>query len=610
MQNPKTSPASPARTWGVDRMKGPSSQWSSSQKATIAASHKAPVHEFVRFGIFELDLRSSELRRKGVKVKLQQQPFEILRLLVAHPGQFVSRESIQKTLWPDNYFVDFEGSINTAMMKLRRALREDANSPTYIETVARNGYRWIAPIIGDAPAQSNGIRAIAILPLQDLSGIPDSEYFVDGLTDALITEMAQRSELHVVSRMTTVRYKHSQQSMQQIAKELNVQAVVEGSILRSGDRIRVSARLLDAIEDRHLWAQTYDRNLQDILILQQDVVTAIVASAALALKQDVVSSAPRQINPKAYESFLKGNFLFSMRAITSLSKAIEWYENTVALEPAWAPPFAMIAECNRILDMFRHASSADIVAHATSLTERALRLDPENPQAHATMGAVLAMHEWRWQEGEQRIQSALRANPQSSQIEFLYSIVLLFQSKYDEALRHIDCALSIDPSSLFLRSQRAQILLFARRFEECIQESEDLLEQNPDFAMGLMNYGGALVDSGKPAEAILALERAFAKTPLPTALMVITKAHCDLGQLDAARAGLNRLHQMHRDGRCSPTVLAVGHLSLGEVDSAFEWLEVAGAERDSYLSLLIQLPLVDQIRQDARFLRLRITSAQ
>ena len=272
---------------------------------------QSAVHEFVRFGIFELDLRSSELRRKGVKVKLQQQPFEILRLLVAHPGQFVSRESIQKTLWPDNYFVDFEGSINTAMMKLRRALREDANSPTYIETVARNGYRWIAPIIGDAPAQSTGIRAIAILPLQDLSGIPDSEYFVDGLTDALITEMAQRSELHVVSRMTTVRYKHSQQSMQQIAKELNVQAVVEGSILRSGDRIRVSARLLDAIEDRHLWAQTYDRNLQDILILQQDVVTAIVTSAALALKQDVVSSAPRQINPKAYESFLKGNFLFS-----------------------------------------------------------------------------------------------------------------------------------------------------------------------------------------------------------------------------------------------------------------------------------------------------------
>jgi tetratricopeptide (TPR) repeat protein len=359
--------------------------------------------------------------------------------------------------------------------------------------------------------------------------------------------------------------------MQQIAKELNVQAVVEGSILRSGDRIRVSARLLDAIEDRHLWAQTYDRNLQDILILQQDVVTAIVTSAALALKQDVVSSAPRQINPKAYESFLKGNFLFSLRAITSLSKAIESYENAVALEPAWAPPFAMIAECNRILDMFRHASSADIVAHATTLTERALRLDPENPQAHATMGAVLAMHEWRWKEGEQRIQSALRANPQSSQIEFLYSIVLLFQSKYDEALRHIDCALSIDPSSLFLRSQRAQILLFARRFEECIQESEDLLEQNPDFAMGLMNYGGALVDSGKPAEAILALERAFAKTPLPTALMVITKAHCDLGQLDAARAALNRLHQMHRDGRCSPTVLAVGHLSVGEVDPAFEW---------------------------------------
>jgi TolB-like protein/Tfp pilus assembly protein PilF len=590
-------------------MKGPISQWTSAEKATVGTPHKAPAHEFVRFGIFELDLRSSELRRKGVKVKLQQQPFEILRLLVAHPGQFVSRESIQKTLWPDNYFVDFEGSINTAMMKLRRALREDANSPTYIETVARNGYRWIAPIIGESPAQSKGIRAIAILPLQDLSGIPDSEYFVDGLTDALITEMAQRSELHVVSRMTTVRYKHSQQSMQQIAKELNVQAVVEGSILRSGDRIRVSARLLDAIEDRHLWAQTYDRNLQDILILQQDVVTAIVTSAALALKRDTVSAAPRQINPKAYESLLKGNFLFSLRAITSLSKAIECYQNAAALEPAWAPPFAMIAECSRILDMFRHASSSEILARATTLTEKALRLDPENPQAHATMGAVWAMHEWRWKEGEQRIQFALRADPQSSQIEFLYSIVLLFQGKYDEALRHIDRALSIDPSSLFLRSQRAQILLFARRFAECIQESEDLLEQSPDFAMGLMNYGAALLDSGKPAEAIPALQRAFAKTPLPTALMALVKAHCDIGQPDAATANLNRLHQMHRDGCCSPTVLAVGHLSVGQVESAFEWLEVAYSELDSYLPILTQLPLVDKIRQDSRFVRLRPTPA-
>jgi TolB-like protein/Tfp pilus assembly protein PilF len=572
-------------------------------------SLRAPAHDVVRFGLFELDLRSSELRRKGVKIKLQQQPFEILRLLVAHRGEFVSRESIQKTLWPDNYFVDFEGSINTAVMKLRRALRENADSPTYIETVARNGYRWIAPIMGEPAAQSTGIRAIAILPLQDLSGLPDTEYFVDGLTDALITEMAQRSRLHVVSRMTTLRYKHSQLSMRQIAEELNVQAVVEGSILRSGDRIRISARLLDAIEDRHLWAQTYDRDLKDILRLQQEVVTAIVSSAALALKQEIASTTPRQINPRAYESFLKGNFLFSLRAITSLSKAIECYETATSLEPAWAPPFAMIAECHRILDMFKHRSSTDIVAQATALIEKALRLDPDNPQAHATMGAVLAMNQWKWQEGEQRIQFAQRANPQSSQIELLYSIVMLMQGRHDKALHHIDLALSIDPSSLFLRSHRAQILLFARRFEESFRESEDLLEQSSDFAMGLMNYGGALVDSGRPAEALLALERAFAKTPLPTALMAITKAHCDLGRLDDARADLNRLHLMYREGCCSPAVLAVGHLILGEVDSAYHWLEAACAERDSYLPLLIQLPLVDQIRQDARFHRLSLIIA-
>jgi tetratricopeptide (TPR) repeat protein len=264
----------------------------------------------------------------------------------------------------------------------------------------------------------------------------------------------------------------------------------------------------------------------------------------------------------------------------------------------------MIAECYRILDMFKHRSSADIVARATTFTERALRLDPYNAQANATMGAVSAMHEWRWREGEQRIQSALRANPQSSQIELLYSIVMLIEGKYDEALHHIDLALSIDPSSLFLRSHRAQILLFARRFEESVRESEDLLEQNPDFAMGLMSYGIALVESGRPTEALHVLERAFEKAPLPTALMEIAKAHYDIGQLDDARADLNRLHQMYRDGCCSPAVLAVGHLSMGEVEPAFQWLETACSEQDSYLPLLSQVPVVDQVRQEARFVRL------
>jgi TolB-like protein len=557
----------------------------------------------VRFGIFELDLQRRELRRKGTLIKLQQQPFEILRLLVRYRGEFVSREVIQQTLWPDNQFVDFERSINTAMMKLRQALRESASSPVYIETVTRVGYRLIASILEHA-AEKDAIEAIAILPLDDFSSAPDHQFFVDGLTDALITAMAQRSRLRVVSRMTTLRYKGSQQSIREIAAELNVQAIVEGSILRSGDRIRISARLLDAREDRHLWAQTYDRDLKDILLLQQEIVMAIVSSMSRAIEKEPDSPAPKEINPKAYEHFLKGNFLLSLRAPKSLARAIECYQAALALQDDWAPPYAALAEGYRLLDFSKHVSSDVAVEHATTLTQKALSLDPANAQAHATMGAVLAMHLWKWKEGEERIRLALRTNPRSSQVEHLYSVVLLAQGKYDEALQHIDLALAIDHSSLFLRSHRAQILLFARRLDESIRESQDLLEENSEFAVGLMHYGVALVGCGRAGEALPILTRAFDISPLPILLVAMAHAHHILGQSADAQTVLNQLYQVYREGACSPTVPALGRLVTGEREQAFQLFETAFRERDIRLALLSQLALADPVRTDSRFVQI------
>ncbi len=244
-----------------------------------------------RFGIFELDPRRRELRRKGVRVPLQQQPLALLHLLLARQGDIVSREQIEQTLWPDDRIIDFERSINTAIRKLRRALRDDAGAPTYIETVPRAGYRLMIPVTGGTE-KKQAPCAIGVLPLRDLTGTPDPRHFVDGLTDALITELARGTRLRVVSRCTMSRYKDSQQSLPEIARELNVQAVVEGSVLRSENRIRISARLLDATEDRHLWAQAYDRNLQDTFRLSDEIADAIASSAAQALSDRASSCRP------------------------------------------------------------------------------------------------------------------------------------------------------------------------------------------------------------------------------------------------------------------------------------------------------------------------------
>jgi TolB-like protein len=493
----------------------------------------------VRFGVFEVDLDQEELRRKGVLIKLQQQPFQLLRLLLEHPGEFVTREQIRKALWPEDQFVDFEQIISTAVLRLWRALRESPGAPVYIESVARKGYRFIAPVISGK--QSRGgvpIRAIAIFPFEDFTKSEDSKYFVDGFTDSLLTEMALRSDLRVIPRMTIEQFRNSKDDIRQIADELDVQAIVEGSILRSGERIRISARLLHILEERHLWAQNYDRDAHDILLLQQEIINAIVTSASAALKQGSEKKEVTPINPKAYESFLKGNFQVSFRAPQSLEKAFVFYQTAIDLEPEWAPPYAALAEAHRIADFPKSIPSSDLVTRIRSLTGRALNLAPNNAQALATMGAVRAIYEWNWQEGEEQLRLALTLNPQSSQVEHLYSTVLLSQRRFDEALVHADAALAIDHSSLFLRSHRVQVLHFSRRIEEAVAKSRDFLDEHPDFAMGLLNYGAALLDLVKAEEALPVIERLFHKTSMPAALRAIAHAHYELGHLKEAKAHL------------------------------------------------------------------------
>ena len=556
----------------------------------------------VRFGVFEVNLGREELRRKGVQVKLQKQPFQVLRLLLEHPGEFVTRERIRKTLWPEDQFVGFEQSISTAVLRLRRALRENADAPVYIESVARKGYRFIAPIAQEDHRQKgSAIRAIAVLPFQDFTQAEDTRYFVDGFTDSLVTEMALRSDLRVVPRITMESYKNAQEDSRRVAHELDVQAVVEGSILRSGDRIRISARLLHILEERHLWAQTYDRDARDILLLQQEIVHAIVTSASAALKHRGEVPVTKPIAPEAYESFLRGNFLVSFRAPQSLEKAFVSYQRAIDLEPEWAPPYAGLAEAHRIGDFPKYILSRDFVALTKDLTGKALSLDPNNTQAHATMGAVKAIYEWKWAEGEEQIKLALNLTPQSSQAEHLYAAVLLAQKRYDEALLHANKALSIDHSSLFLRSHRVQCLLFSRRIDEAAAESRDFLDEHPDFALGLLNYGAALLDLGRAAEALPVVERLFSKTFMPAALCAKAHAHYELGQFSAAKATLSQLYEIKEARGCSPMILALAHVVIHEVEQALEWLEVAFQERDFRLVLMGGIIPFDKIRDAERF---------
>ncbi len=426
-----------------------------------------------RFGMFEVDLDREELRRKGVHIKLQRQPFQLLCLLLESHGEFVTRERIRKTLWPENQFVGFEQSISTVVLRLRRALRESAAAPVYIESVARKGYRFIVPVIS--------------------------------------------------------------------------------------------------------------------------------TSAAAAIKPDSEKKAVRPIDPKAYESFLKGNFQVSFRAPQSLEKAFVFYQTAIDLEPEWASPYSALAEAHRVADFPKAIPSSEVVARIKSLTGKALGLDPNNAQAHATMGAVRAIYEWKWREGEEQLRLALSLAPLSSQIEHLYSTVLLSQQRYGEALAHADAALALDHSSLFLRSHRVQVLHFSRRIEQAVAESRDFLDEHPDFAMGLLNYGAALLDLGRAEEALPVLERLYQKTSMPAALCAIAHAHYELGQLTEARASLEQIYTIKETRGCSAMILALGHVVIHETDQAIRWLKVALEERDYRLVLLGTIIPFDKIRNTSEF---------
>src|SRR6201981_2525683 len=232
----------------------------------MTSSH-SPGPQVVCFGVYEADLRSGELRKQGLRVRLPEQPFQVLAILLEHPGEVVTRESLQKRLWPSGTFVDFEQGLNAAVKRLREVLEDSAETPRLIETLPRRGYRFI----GSLAAKPGRIESLAVLPLENLSRDPEQDYFAEGMTEALITSLAKIGALRVVSRTTAMHYKGVHRPVREIARELEVDAVVEGTVLRSGERVRISAQLIDARTDTHIWAESYERSLRDVLALHSDV---------------------------------------------------------------------------------------------------------------------------------------------------------------------------------------------------------------------------------------------------------------------------------------------------------------------------------------------------
>ena len=608
-----------------------------------------PYSPPIRFGVFEVDLQSGELRRQGLKVKLQEQPFQVLVMLLVRPGEVVAREELQSKLWPADTFVDFDRGLNKAINRLREALGDGADSPRFIETLPRRGYRFIAPVktagtrLRLRPSENSHpggslrkrwllasagvllgitllslglnvggmryrllsqraqprIESIAVLPLQNLSGDPAQEYFADGMTDELITEIAKIGSLRVMSRTSIMQYKGAHKRLPVIARELGVDAIVEGTVVRSGPKVRITAQLIQARDDRHLWSDKYEGDLGDVLKLQGEVAEAIAGQIQIKLtpQEHAILARARPINPQAYEAYLAGNYF---RNKMEGGKSIELFTRAIELDPAYAQGYAGLSMSYVYLGIFGLRPSGEVYPKARAAAMKALELDETVAEAHLTLADVKKGYDWDWVGAEAAYKRALELNPSYSMAHALYADYLSKMRRHEEAIAEARQARKLDPISVHTNVVLGMTLYRARRYDEAMGACQKALELDPNDPYAL--WFQALADEQKHQlpEAIAKLKKAVSLSGAPLFRALMANAYALAGERSKALNVLDELKVLSKRGYVSPLDFAVVYTGLGDRDSAFQWLEKAYQERTMRIQELPE-PLFDSLRSDPRF---------
>jgi TolB-like protein len=409
-----------------------------------------PAHrQLVSFGPYEADLDASELRKRGRKIRLQEKPFAVLAALVERPGELVTREELRERLWPDDTVVVFDDNLNTAVGKLRAALGDTAKNPRFVETLPRRGYRFIADTQTKRLPTADSPPRIAVLPLDNLSRNPEQEYFADGMTDAIITDLAKLGAMSVISRTSIIQYKGVRKPIGEIANELGVSVILEGSVLRSGDRVRVTAQLIDAESDRHLWGESFDRELRDVLNLQSELARAIAAEirVQLSAEDEARLSRTRKVDELAHDAYLKGRYCLNQRTEEELEKAIRYFEQAIERDPSYAAVYAGLSDAYSLLVAggYGAGAPAELIPKARNAALEALARDDTLADVHASLGYLKFKMDWDWAGAEHSFRRAIELNPSSVTAHHWYALCLMSMVRLDEALSETTRAHELDP---------------------------------------------------------------------------------------------------------------------------------------------------------------------
>ena len=616
-----------------------------------------PFERF-RFGVFEVDLRSGELRKQGIKIKLHDQPFQILAMLVEHPGEVVTREQLQQKLWPADTFVDFDRGLNSAVKKLRDALGDSAEIPRYVETLPRRGYRFIGSlsnasssrgehalgvpgrvVVEQSAAASEGvvtevpvvsgvsrrwtlwttagvlagllvllaratpvhIRSIAVLPLENLSGDPAQEYFTDGMTDALVTELAQISSLRVISRTSVMRYKGTRKPLPDIAKELSVDGIVEGSVVQSAERVRVNAQLIEAATDRHLWASMYERSPGDVVILQSEVARAIANAIQVQLtpQEEARLTRVQSVDPQAYESYLRGRYFWNKRTDVAVRKSIDYFQQAIQRDPNYALAYAGMADAYIVRD---DVSPEEQFSKAKATAKIALQMDDGLAEAHNAMAMSLFRYDWDWVGAEREFQRAIALNPNYAQAHQWYGQYLRAMGRQNSAMAEIKRAQELDPLGPMIGGGSGR---YGTQYDLMIESNRKKLELDANFAGAYLGLGKAYALKGMYQDAIAAFQKGLDLSGgAPNYLSFLGYTYGVWGKRNEAKKILLQLNQLSKRRYVSPYEIGLVYIGLGEKDMAFDWLQKAVADRSIRLVPLKAGEEMASLRSDPRYAEL------
>jgi TolB-like protein/DNA-binding winged helix-turn-helix (wHTH) protein/tetratricopeptide (TPR) repeat protein len=624
----------------------------------------APVR--LRFGVFEVDLRAGELRKRGVKLRLQEQPFQVLALLLERPGETVTREELRNRLWAAETFVDFDHGVNKAVNRIRDALGDSATSPRFVETVARRGYRFIAdvavveeasiarpetatrdlvppniqpvapvpgrPYAGDrrrsylwriagvaltlasilavvwalrsSSPQAAPIRSLAVLPLENLSGDSAQEYFADGMTDELIAALGQISALRVISRTSVMPYKRARRRLPQIARELNVDAVVEGTVRRSGGQVRITAQLIDARDDKHLWSETYGGDLRDTLTLQNRVARAIAEQIRINVspQEQAALTHDKSVDPQAHEAYLKGRFFWNKRTGADLQKAAAYFGEAIDRDATYAQAFSGLADTYSLLGDWQYGVLAprEALPKAKAAATRALELDSTLGEAHTSLAFCLEGFDWDLKSADTEFRRGIALNPGYATAHHWYAWHLSLLRRTDDAIAEMKKAQNLDPLSLIINADLAELLLLGHFTDESIEQSRKTLEMDVNFPLAHNQLGVAYLQSHRVDEAIAELEKAVQLSPgSPTCRANLARAFAVSGRRREAVELLGDLKKRARPSYSNAPEIAVVYAALGDNDQAMTWLDKGYEERFNPGVLL--RPGFDPLRGDPRF---------